>query len=95
MSTPCSCPFFDAPIEGVTLDYVFRREREGDYLARLVRPDGVWRTGTGPTAKAAVAAALARPVQEGQRNSLVRAEPGPPEGGEDNGPATATEGCPA
>lgn len=82
-------PLFDGPVGDTRLEYVIRREGTGDYLAKLSR-GSKWRTGLGPNAVAAVAAAIAQPLRSGTVGELTQ-EPAPDE----TGPEATAQGCPA
>jgi hypothetical protein len=83
-------PLFTGPVGEVRLEYVLRREREGDYLAKLVNTTaGTWTTGLGGSALQAVAHALTQPLRRGR----IGEEPTEPTA---DGPGPdATEGVPA
>lgn len=60
-------PLFTGPVCDVRLEYVLRREREGDYLAKLTNQSaGTWTTGLGGNALDAVANALTNPLRRGR-----------------------------
>lgn len=84
-------PLFTGPVGDVRLEYVLRREREQDYLAKLSNPvAGRWTTGLGSTAAEAVTNAYERPLRcgtIGQDPADTTAE-GP-------GPDAITPGVPA
>jgi hypothetical protein len=60
-------PLFTGPVCEVRLEYVLRREREGDYLAKLTNQSaGTWTTGLGGNAGDAVNNALTNPLRRGR-----------------------------
>jgi hypothetical protein len=60
------CPLFSGPVGDVHLEYVIRREREQDYLAKLSNlAAGRWTTGLGRTPNEAVVNAYSHPLRCG------------------------------
>ena len=60
-------PLFTGPVCDVRLEYVLRREREGDYLAKLTNQSAAtWTTGLGGNALDAVTNALTNPLRRGR-----------------------------
>ena len=79
---------FFSDVGDIRLEYVLRREREGDYLAKLCNiAAGTWSTGVGSSAVQAVTHAITQPLRRGRIGEE------PTEATADGqGPDAATEG---